>query len=250
MDQYRGETNRDEEAFTAFIFLMIGQYQLRIARHAIRDKGEPGYEFVNKVLCGHPKRCYDLFRMEKHMFHGLCNTLKSRNLLHDSKFLSVEEQVAIFLMTIGHSMRNRMMADRFQHSGETISCHFKRVLKAIVNLGKELITPPSFTDTPPEILNNSKYYPWFNDCVGAIDGTHVSASAPRKDQIPYRGRKVSVTENVMCACFSDMLFTFVYAGWEGTTNDSRVFVEAITNTELHFTHPPTEPNDLQSIDVD
>lgn len=97
MDQYRDETKNDEEAFTAFIFLMIGQYQLRIARHAIRDKGEPRYEFVNKVLRGHPKRCYDLFHMEKHVFRGLCNTLKSINLLHDSKFLSVEEQVAIFL---------------------------------------------------------------------------------------------------------------------------------------------------------
>ena len=67
----------------------------------------------------------------------------------------------------------------------------------------------------------------------------MSASVPRKDQIPYRGRKVSVTQNVMCACSFDMLFTFVYAGWEGTANDSRVFVEAITNSELRFPHPPT-----------
>lgn len=161
MDQCRDGTYSDEENLNVFIFLMIGLYQSRISRQAIRDKGEPGYEFVNKVMCGHEERCYDLFRMEKHVFRGLCNALKIRNLLHDSKFLSVEEQVAIFLMTIGHNVRNRMVADRFQHSGETISRHFKRVLKAIVNLGKELITPSAFTDTPPEIINNPKYYPWF-----------------------------------------------------------------------------------------
>lgn len=133
--------------------------------------------------------------------------------------------------------------------GETISRHFKKVLKAIVNLGKEVITPPTFADVPSEIVNNPKYYPWFKvcfsfhpfnyyffnvifltfsnvfyhnvkDCVGAIDGTHVSASVTVKDQIPYRGRKISVTQNVMCACSFDMRFTFVYAGWEGTPNDS------------------------------
>ena len=33
--------------------------------------------------------------------------------------------------------------------------------------------------------------------------------------------------NIMCACDFDMKFTFVYTGWEGTTNDSRVFLEAL-----------------------
>lgn len=75
--------------FNVFIFLMIGLYQSRIFRQDIRDKGEPRYEFVNKVPCGHEERCFDLFRMENHVFHGLCNALKTKNLLHDSKFLSV-----------------------------------------------------------------------------------------------------------------------------------------------------------------
>ena len=60
-------------------------------------------------------------------------------------------------MTIGHSVRNRMVANRFQHSGETISRHFKKAVKAIVNIGKEVITPPTFADVPSEIANNSKY---------------------------------------------------------------------------------------------
>ena len=54
-----------------------------------------------------------------------------------------------------------MAAERFQYSGETISRHFRKVLKAVCRLGKEIITPPSFDTTPPEILFNPKYYPFF-----------------------------------------------------------------------------------------
>lgn len=74
-------------------------------------------------------------------------------------------------------------------------------------------------------------------CIGAIDGTHVAAWAPAQKQTSYRGRKVLITQNVMCACSFDMLFTFVYTGWEGTVNDARVFLDAVSREENHFPHP-------------
>ncbi|XP_042387990.1 uncharacterized protein LOC121980089 [Zingiber officinale] len=75
------------------------------------------------------------------------------------------------------------------------------------------------------------------NCLGAIDGTHVSAWAPTSIQTSFRGRKVIVTQNVMLVCDFDMLFTFVYTGWEGTANDSRVFIDALTRHENHFPKP-------------
>ncbi|KAI5335684.1 hypothetical protein L3X38_025818 [Prunus dulcis] len=83
--------------------------------------------------------------------------------------------------------------------------------------------------TPSEIMGNPNYHPWFKfkDCIGAIDGTHISAWAPASKQIPYRGRKVEVTQNIMCACSFDMLLTYVYTGCEGMANDSRVLMDAI-----------------------
>ncbi|XP_060673309.1 uncharacterized protein LOC107417030 [Ziziphus jujuba] len=74
-------------------------------------------------------------------------------------------------------------------------------------------------------------------CIGAIDGTHISAHVPAEKQVSYRGRKSIVTQNVLCACNFNMMFTFVYAGWEGTTNDSRVFLHAITKSENKFPLP-------------
>ncbi|KAK4260068.1 hypothetical protein QN277_003236 [Acacia crassicarpa] len=91
---------------------------------------------------------------------------------------------------------------------------------------------------PKEIKDNPKHFPYFKDCIGAIDGTHVSATLPENKQIPFRGRKQITTQNVMCACSFDMKFTFVYAGWEGSANDCRVFTTALETPRLEFPHPP------------
>ncbi|KAI3894411.1 hypothetical protein MKX03_016917 [Papaver bracteatum] len=134
-----------------------------------------------------------------------------------------------------------LVADRFKHSNETISRHFKTVLKAICRYAKEVIRPPNFDVIHPYIMSRrDKYYPWFKDCVGAIDGTHISASVPSgAAQIPYRGRKTLPTQNVMCVCDFDMCFTYVLAGWEGTANDARIFMEAVSDPQSMFLHPPT-----------
>ena len=36
----------------------------------------------------------------------------------------------------------------------------------------------------------------------------------------------------MGACDFDMMFTFVYAGWKGTTNDAHVFLDALTKPKI------------------
>ena len=75
------------------------------------------------------------------------------------------------------------------------------------------------------------------NCIGAIDGTHVSAWAPTCKQGTYRGRKSIITQNMMAACSHDMLFTFICTGWEGTANDSRILVDAISTPSSNFPMP-------------
>ncbi|KAK9997996.1 hypothetical protein SO802_017599 [Lithocarpus litseifolius] len=53
-------------------------------------------------------------------------------------------------------------------------------------------------------------------CVGAIDGTHISARPP-----------LNVTQ-----------FTYVHAGWEGSANDSPMLDEAISDSKHGFPWPP------------
>ena len=49
------------------------------------------------------------------------------------------------------------------------------------------------------------------DCVGAIDGTHVHASMPPEIQGRFHGRKDGTTQNVLVAISFDLKFTYVLA---------------------------------------
>ncbi|XP_052188895.1 protein ALP1-like [Diospyros lotus] len=157
-----------------------------------------------------------------------------KQLLKDGKKVSVEEGVAMFLMIVGHTTRYSIIGDRFQHSNNTIHKWFKRVLRAVCSLGTEIICPTHQNVPHERILRK---FPYFKDCIGAIDGTHVAAWAPTSRQTSFRGRKTNITQNVMLTCDFDMKFTFVYSGWEGTANDSRVFIDAVTRTSNNFPMP-------------
>ena len=64
------------------------------------------------------------------------------------------------------------------------------------------------------------------DCVGAIDNTHVRASVPPEIQGRFRGRKDGTTQNVLAAISFGLKFTYVLVGWEGSAHDSRVLNDA------------------------
>ncbi|XP_076949299.1 uncharacterized protein LOC143621898 [Bidens hawaiensis] len=70
-----------------------------------------------------------------------------------------------------------------------------------------------------------------NDCIGAIDGTHIRVKVPSKDASRYRGRKGYPTITVLAACTFDLKFTYVLSGWEGTASDSRVLKDALTRED-------------------
>nr|KAJ0207751.1 hypothetical protein LSAT_V11C500252800 [Lactuca sativa] len=137
----------------------------------------------------------------------LCRDLVAHyGLIKKSCRVSTEEPLGIFLLYLAHGCGNRLVQEFFNHSRETIHRHFHKVLDVVVNLSKGIIKPnANYNDTIPEyILNNPRYYPYFKDCIRAIDGTHVKASVPQRDQIKYIGRKNCVTQNIMAACDFNM----------------------------------------------
>ena len=69
--------------------------------------------------------------------------LRGQHLLCDSQNVSIDEQVEIFLHIVGHNERKYVMQNCFQHSWETISRHFNKILIAVVMLSKHYITPPT-----------------------------------------------------------------------------------------------------------
>ncbi|XP_027358471.1 uncharacterized protein LOC113867380 isoform X3 [Abrus precatorius] len=194
-------------------------------------------EFMTEVLNGHDDFCREMLRMDKHVFHKLCDILRQRAMLRDTAGVMIEEQLAIFLNITGHNERNRVIQERFQHSGETISRHFNNVLKAIKSLSRELLQPPQLT-TPPEILNSARFYPYFKDCIGVIDGMHIPAHVPAKDQSRFRNKKGILSQNVLAACTFDLQFIFIYPGWEGSVTDSRVLRAVLDDPDQNFPQIP------------
>ena len=65
------------------------------------------------------------------------------------------------------------------------------------------------------------------NCLGAIDGSHVPITIASSRQAPWRNRKGSLSQNVMIACDFDLNATVISCGWEGSATDARVLSSAI-----------------------
>ncbi|KAL5726080.1 hypothetical protein ACHQM5_009151 [Ranunculus cassubicifolius] len=222
-------------AATATTALAACYYQNNISKIPCRVSNLSGADFVKDLLSeeAHPKRCQESFRMEKHIFWRFVDLLERRGLLAHSSGVRIEEQLAIFMLTVGHNERNRLLQERFQHSGETISRHFNTVLNVIVALAGDFFEPASPT-TPLEILEDPRFYPYFKNYVGAIDGTHIPALIASCEKVPFINREGTVSQNVLVACSFDLQFQYGLAGWEGSATDSRVLNSALTRgNKLH-----------------
>ena len=68
--------------------------------------------------------------------------------------------MGMFLHTIGHNLRNRVVATTFGRSFSTISIYFRQVLHAIGELRNDYIRPPS-SATPDKIAGNPRFDPYF-----------------------------------------------------------------------------------------
>lgn len=105
--------------------------------------------------------CINQLRMRKAVFWKLSHRLRDAGLLHDTMHVSVEEKLAMFLHTVGHNLRNRVIGFFVLRSSETVSRYFNEVLKALCYLAKDMIKLRS-TETHPKIMSNpSRFYPYF-----------------------------------------------------------------------------------------
>ncbi|XP_020262171.1 uncharacterized protein LOC109838112 [Asparagus officinalis] len=163
--------------------------------------------------------CREMIRMNPPAFHQLCGILERDGGLKRTQRVTIEEQVAKFLYMLGHNVTTREVSKIFGRSGESVSRHFYNVLRAMIELEEIFLVQPNGAQIPPEILNNPKFDPYFKDCVGAIDGTHIRLKVSPTDAPKYRGRKDHPTQNVLAACTFDLKFTYVLLGGTDPKDD-------------------------------
>jgi hypothetical protein len=79
-----------------------------------------GEDWVMELLSGHPERIHHELGVRLHVFNALVSEL--RDLGHDnSRFMSLEEQLAIFLYSCVTGLAIRHVGERFQRSTDIIS---------------------------------------------------------------------------------------------------------------------------------
>jgi hypothetical protein len=150
---------RDDDEL-AIIEALYASEKSSVNRTRIHTSILTGDLYVKEVLEGHELRCKQDFWMEKHIFHSLVECLRDRCRLRDTDYVSVEEQVAIFLYAVSKNASNRTLQGRFQHSGETISRYFHIVLNALMILSASLIRLPPI-NVPFKVASNPKFMPYF-----------------------------------------------------------------------------------------
>jgi len=145
----------------------------------------------------------------------------------------------MFLWMCGAPQSMRQADNRFERSLGTCSNKFDKVLSSVMKLAIDIIRPKDTQfSTIHRRLQSPRFAPYFDKCIGAIDGTHVPVTVPTEKVVQYTGRKGITTQNVLAVCDFDMRFTFVLAGWPGSVHDMRVFNDALEKFGDKFPHPP------------
>ncbi|KAK0577819.1 hypothetical protein LWI29_000630 [Acer saccharum] len=95
--------------------------------------------------------------MDMNAFAMLCDLIKTRGGLLDYDNVTIEEQIASFVIILAHHNKNRRIQVIFCRSGETISRYVHQVLRALLRLEDVLfvkLTPV------PDVCMDSQWQ-WF-----------------------------------------------------------------------------------------
>jgi hypothetical protein len=223
---------------TAVILLGMYHCDKYMDRSAYRIPIESGYDWTMRTL-GHRTQCYRMFRMHNDVFYSLHTLLRQKYGLQSTRKMSSIEALAMFLWMCGAPQSMRQADNRFERSLATCSRKFDKVVSSVMKLAVDIIRPkdPNFSTTHSRLQSDS-FAPYFNNCIGAIDGTHVPVIVPTDKVVQYTGRKGFTSQNVLAVCDFDMRFTFVLDGWPGSVDDMRVFNDALDKFGDKFPHPP------------
>lgn len=120
-----------------------------------------GSAYVDEILEGNPAHSVDMLHMEKQAFIRLCELFRTRGWLENSRYISVEEQMAMFLTTLGQHHTNRTVKRRYQHSTQTVHTYFYKVLHAMLIFSKEMIVPNFNPTIYPSQRTRQLHDTWF-----------------------------------------------------------------------------------------
>jgi len=91
--------------------------------------------------------------------------------------------------------------------------------------------PGANSPIPPKIRRNPRFFPYFRDALGALDGSHIHSAPPASERASCRNRKGFVSQNCLFGSDFDLRFIYALTGWEGSVSDARMYENA---DDLHI----------------
>lgn len=193
-----------------------------------------GSEWMKAMRDGHWDRIYNITGFHKEQFEALLDYLIDEGMTA-SMDVDADEKLGIFLAVVVKDQSYRYLREQFQHSTRTLHRAFHEILTILrKNLYLQVVRPP-VDEVPLRISTSKTDSPFFDECRGAVDGTHIPISIGRNavkpgEKLPvksaWRSRKGYCSQNVFACVDFDLNFRFVLAGWEGSAHDARVFRNA------------------------
>ncbi|KAL2506027.1 putative harbinger transposase-derived nuclease [Abeliophyllum distichum] len=218
---------------------LVRQY-IQSSRKRIRrfPNERNGRVFMITALEEDPNITFCEFRIYPPMFVHFTHLLRDEYELQSGQDVDIYEQVGMFLFILAHGKGYRQVRTVFGHSLQIIHHYFGVVLRAVVKLGAKIIKPKSdYNDSPPDHRPSPTRHPYFQDCIGAIDGTHVKTVLPASERLQFIGRKGYPSQIVLAACDFNMCFMFVLPGTTGNVHDNRILARAIHSADINFSEP-------------
>ncbi|XP_022565227.2 uncharacterized protein LOC106365746 [Brassica napus] len=149
---------------------MFGVPEADTNRQSVRTNRGEGWRRVQRFMNGSEVQCYEIMRMNQETFKSLCKMLSEKYGLKETLNVYVEESVSMFLETVGQDVT---------------------VLSSLLKLASDIVKPTrnEFATASPFLEGKPQYWPYFKNCIGALDGTHIAVRPPSGNSEPFRGRK-------------------------------------------------------------
>lgn len=89
--------------------------------------------------------------------------------------LTAAERLIHFLYIARQGSGYRTVRGQFRQSLGTVSDSFYYVIATLLSLYSEVVKEPDYIAIPKRIRGNSKFFPFFKDCIGILDSSYIKA---------------------------------------------------------------------------
>eukprot|EP00834_Sanchytrium_tribonematis_P004353 NODE_209_length_12852_cov_0.583863.p4 type:complete len:171 gc:universal NODE_209_length_12852_cov_0.583863:9318-8806(-) len=136
--------------------------------------------------------------------------------------LQLDKRIHLLLYFIGNNADTTEVSDRFNISAGSVIYYIDQMLQLINDIHGNHVKWPT-----QEEKRQIKHRFWltssFDNCIGAVDGTHCSIPGIIKFKQSYVARKCQYGINITAVCTPSKPISYAVVGAPGSYHDNRVW---------------------------